>query len=445
MQRFGWLLGRFEPYDKVPMGVKAVVEAIHEPPQAGDEDGIQLGLPWEDEDKVEGLASICGLQVVGMIFTDLVPDEERKAEGKVVCKRHKDSFFLSSLEAILAATEAKKRPSLSRFSTTGKFSSKFVTCVVTGNLEGDIAVEAYQVSDQAMAMVEADMVEPSVDPGVVRIKEDTSGDADPTKKRYIPDVFYTYHNQYNLQVKESAKPCFPTDYLCVSLTNGFPTDPSPRFVATEAFPTENRQGLNDQSFELVAARFSKMAQALPRSLNSTSNGLDALRVRQGGSGLGEADQMPAELAEVVGKWLSDWHLLAFLGMVGVFDKSDMQLLAKAASFRKPEDLQVLLRSPVWETLLTLVSEHAPKGPGPNGGSITDVPDFPTDADGFPIIPEDHDMMRTDSPHPPQPTGGDDFAIPGVEGGSDTIICPHCTFENPSTSQDCEICSLPLRG
>lgn len=218
MQRFGWLLGRFEAYDKVPMGIKAVVEAIHEPPQAGDEDGIQLGVPWEDEDKVESLANMCGLQVVGMIFTDLVPDEEKRSEGKVLCKRHKDSFFLSSLEAIFAAREAKKRPNLSRFSATGKFSSKFVTCVVTGNLEGDVAVEAYQVSDQAMAMVEADMIEASVDPGVVRIKEDTSGDADSSKKRYIPDVFYTYHNQYNLQVKESAKPCFPTDYLCVSVS-----------------------------------------------------------------------------------------------------------------------------------------------------------------------------------------------------------------------------------
>lgn len=218
-QRFGWMLGRYEPYDQVPMGIKAVVEAIHEPPQEGDIDGIKLGLPWDEEGQILSLADMCGIKVVGMIFTDLTPAEnkEKRDAGKVVTKRHKDSFFLSSLEAIFAAKQQSKRPNLSRFAPTGRFSSKFVTCVVTGNLQGDIAVEAYQVSDQAMSMVEADMIEPSVEPGVVRITEDTSGHANAAKKRYIPDVFYTYNNQYKLQVKESAKPCFPTDYLLVSV------------------------------------------------------------------------------------------------------------------------------------------------------------------------------------------------------------------------------------
>jgi nuclear protein localization family protein 4 len=72
-------------------------------------------------------------------------------------------------------------------------------------------VEAYQVSDQAMGMVEADMVEPSVDPGVVRIKDESG-------ERYIPEVFYRYKNKYGLEVKESAKPCFPVEYLIVNVS-----------------------------------------------------------------------------------------------------------------------------------------------------------------------------------------------------------------------------------
>jgi nuclear protein localization family protein 4 len=43
---------------------------------------------------------------------------------------------------------------------------------------------AFQASEQAVAMVRADMIEASVDPGTVRVKKEE-------KSRYIPDVFYT--------------------------------------------------------------------------------------------------------------------------------------------------------------------------------------------------------------------------------------------------------------
>lgn len=214
-QRFGYLLGTYQPYDKVPMGVKAVVEAIHEPPQEPLGDGITVGFPWEEESKVEALAQACGngLEIVGIVYTDLTQDlssEESKKLGKVVAKRHANSFFLSSLEVLFSARLQKKFPTKSRFSIDGKFSSRFVTCVVSGDIEGQISVEAYQVSDQAMAMVDADMVEASVDPGVVRVKEEG-------KERYIPDVFYRYKNKYGLEVKDNAKPCFPVEYLIVNV------------------------------------------------------------------------------------------------------------------------------------------------------------------------------------------------------------------------------------
>ena len=57
----------------LPICVKAVVEAVHEPEQEGEVDGVTVKLPWEEEERVSRLAGWCakGLQVVGMDYTDL--------------------------------------------------------------------------------------------------------------------------------------------------------------------------------------------------------------------------------------------------------------------------------------------------------------------------------------------------------------------------------------
>lgn len=214
-QRFGWLIGRYEPYDEVPMGIKAVVEAIHEPPQEGELDGLSLGLPWEDEQRIKNVASKASapLMIVGMIFTDLTPNEDDKT--KLIYKRHQDSFFLSSLETIFAATEQLRHPTSCRWSNTGYFSSRLVTAVLSGTEEGGVDVQAYQVSEQACAMVEADMIEASVEPGIVRVKEE---DRDANSARYVPDVFFRYKNEYGIEVKKSAKPCFPVEYLILNVS-----------------------------------------------------------------------------------------------------------------------------------------------------------------------------------------------------------------------------------
>lgn len=74
-QRFGFLIGRYAAYENVPMGVKAVVEAVEEPDQEGEIDGVSVEMPWKDEERIQRLAGWCsrGLQVVGMVYTDLTP------------------------------------------------------------------------------------------------------------------------------------------------------------------------------------------------------------------------------------------------------------------------------------------------------------------------------------------------------------------------------------
>lgn len=427
-QRFGYMLGRYEPYDKVPMGIKAVVEAIHEPPQEPLADGVTVGFPWEESSRVERVAAACGLKVVGIIYTDLLADtstKEATAEGKVIYKRHANSFFLSSLEVIFSATLQRAFPNPSRFSATGAFSSKFVTCVLSGDADGGIAIEAYQTSDQAMAMVDADMIEASVDPGVMRVKEEL-----PT--RYIPDVFYRYKNKYGIEVKESAKPCFPVEYLLVNVSHGFPTEPNPLFKTLTPFNIENRAGVQDQSMALVSSRFSELLKTVPAELVGYNDGFESFDSEKGKGRASDVEK----LNKVV-DWLSDYHLLSFLDGVGLFEPSDIQLMAHIATTRDAAQLATLFNTAGWKTFLAVAKESAPTVPvrdypGAMGGKFDDGFEIPPDVD----VP----------PSAYQAAEDDDVVMDGDGNGAATgvIACPHCTFENSATASDCDVCGLPLQ-
>lgn len=371
-QRFGFLLGHYEPYADVPMGVKAVVEAIHEPPQEGDVDGLVLGVPWDDQARVEQLARACGLQVVGMVYTDLEADPAHP--GQVTCKRHADSYFLSGVEAAFAAQLQLANRMPTRSSTSGVFNSRFVTCVLSGTADGGIDIAAYQVSEQAMAMFDADMIEPSVSPAVVRVKPSS-------ETRFVPDVFFRYTNEYGLDVKESAKPTFPIEYLIVNVSHGFPTSPAPRFLS-HAFSVENRPGLHDQDLG-----------AFLRAVART--------------------QAPDELIRM----LSDWHLLAFLGTTGLLDDDDMGALARVATTHEPGALEALTSRPAWQTITAIAAAEGAGADEPAGAADTAAPAAAAAA-----------------------AADQDAPAPGADAGT---ACPHCTFINPPGSTDCEVCGLPL--
>ncbi|WBW70683.1 Hrd1 ubiquitin ligase complex subunit Npl4 [Schizosaccharomyces osmophilus] len=227
-QRIGYTYGHYEPYTTVPLGTKAVIETIYEPPQISEADGVTLE-EWPEEALVDRVAAACGLRRVGIIYTDLTDDGS--ATGKVLCKRHADSYFLSSLEVCNSAHFQSKFPNPSKWSQTGFFGSKFVTSVISGNFNGEIEVTSYQVSNVATSLFKADLIQPSIDPDRMLVKRED-------KSRYVPDVLYRYVDEYKKQVSKNAKPAFPVSFLLVTLTDGFPEEPTPMFAKhNTALPT----------------------------------------------------------------------------------------------------------------------------------------------------------------------------------------------------------------
>lgn len=231
-QRGGWLYGKYELHPDVPLGLKAVVCAIYEPPQESSKDTLKL-LPDPKEEIVEEIAANLGLRRVGWIFTDLIP----MSGGKVKCYRGVDTHFLSAQEIITSAHYQNLFPNKCKQTDDGVFGSKFVTVCVTGNKENEIHMEGYQVSNQCMALVNDEILVPTKDAPELGYIIESSDD------KYVPDVFFKEMDEYRNEIKKVGRP-LPVEYLLIDVPVSSPLQPLATFSILEGdrkhFPVENR-------------------------------------------------------------------------------------------------------------------------------------------------------------------------------------------------------------
>ncbi|XP_055377941.1 nuclear protein localization protein 4 homolog [Condylostylus longicornis] len=180
-QRMGFLYGTYEQHSDVPLGIRARVAAIYEPPQESSRDSIKL-LDDEHESEVDEVARALGLKRVGWIFTDLISEDA--AAGTVKQIRGIETHFLTAQECIMAGNLQNKNPNPCRYASSGVFGSKFVTVCVTGDKTKQVHMEGYAVSAQCMALVRDDCLIPTKDaPELGYIRESS-------ETQYVPDVYY---------------------------------------------------------------------------------------------------------------------------------------------------------------------------------------------------------------------------------------------------------------
>lgn len=314
-QRIGMLFGTYEVQPDVPLGIRARVAAIYEPPQESNRDSIRL-LDDEHADEVDELAQQLGLRRVGWIFTDLLA--ENAAAGTVKHVRGIKTHFLTAQECILAGHLQNRYPNRCKYASNGLFGSKFVTVCVTGDDKKQVHMEGYAVSAQCMALVRDNCLIPTKDaPELGYIRESTD-------KQYVPDVYYKEKDVYGNEVQRLGRP-LPVEYLLVDVPASTPMVPLYTFHerkdVSQYFPVENR--LIDGHIQ----DFSALSDYLGRS--RSMDFLDAML---------------------------DFHLLLFLYRMDMLPmKVQMGSLLEAVRTKDKSAANEWKNQEVWRTLEQLIS------------------------------------------------------------------------------------------
>ena len=320
-QRVGFLYGYYDVFKDVPLGIRAHVVAIYEPPQESTRDMVRLLLDHMDLKEVDHIANSLGYKRVGWIFTDLVPDDKQKGTVKHI--RSANTYFLSAQECIMAGYFQNCHPNFCQLSTSGYFGSKFVTICVTGDKNNQIHMEAYQVSNQCMALVRDNCLVPTKDsPELAYVRESN-------REQYVPDVFFKEKDKYNNDVTQIARP-LPIEYLLIDVPVSTPREQTYTFnplTQLKPFPIENR-----------------MLEGHLQDFNSLGQYMNQFNKNQ--------------FLEAI----SDFHLLVFISNMDTLPlKDSMKTLLQAVKNKDRELAKKWSSSDKWATVEQLMMAHDSPG------------------------------------------------------------------------------------
>jgi nuclear protein localization family protein 4 len=187
-QRMGFLFGYYASDPNYPDGVRAVVEAIYEPPQLGDINSVE---PMEDPDRklVDKVAAALTFECVGWIFTSINTEKD-------VC--------LTSYDVRKAARFQQEYLSVH---PSGYKVSKFITVVVKPKENNESELECYMVSDLCQALERDGLFEDSKSKKEMQVRK-------PNKNEMISSIYMENRTVEN----------FDPDFFIVNLSHGAPVD-----------------------------------------------------------------------------------------------------------------------------------------------------------------------------------------------------------------------------
>lgn len=239
-QRCGYLLGQYVKDPYLPLGVRAKVEAIYEPPQKTSLVGVKL-LEEKDSEKVDEFAKMFGLERVrtnfkfsplfacsnfplfftwknifvqaffssfstfnskllkmqiGLIWTAIEVNDKKEV---VESRSEEKGYLISGPEYIQAAKMQNQHANPCAQSLTGTFGSKFVSVVITGIAEEEkkekkgvvpkdktahLGLRCFQVSNQCCWLVKDKIIRANKnDFSVLQVRK--------SNKLHVPRIMYT--------------------------------------------------------------------------------------------------------------------------------------------------------------------------------------------------------------------------------------------------------------